>query len=191
MKRIAVFPGRFQPFGPNHYSAYKWLINKFTVDDTYIVTSDVTSNTDSPFNFEEKREIILRNYVPYNNIIKVKNPYKAEELISQFDPDNTVVVFMVGEKDAERFRPFKKDGTRGYFQPFNNLPYYDYKPLSVHGYFLTSPTKIIDPMYGQISGTVLRNIIPQLTPKEFKDVMGWYVESTYSMIEEKLTNFKK
>ena len=37
-KTVAIYPGRFQPFGPHHYEAYKQLANKFGVEDTYIAT---------------------------------------------------------------------------------------------------------------------------------------------------------
>jgi len=183
MKIIAVYPGRFQPFGLNHYGAYTWLKEKFGEENTYIVTSNITNNSDCPFNFEEKKQIILQNKIPEDKIVQVKNPYKAEELIAKFDPYNTMIVFMLGEKDVERIRPIKKDGTPGYFQPYTpNI----ILPLSLHGFYLSSPTEYIHPEYGKISGTLMRNLIPDLHPTNFESLMGWWEPDLYYIIQNKL-----
>lgn len=194
MRTIAVYPGRFQPFGLNHLGAYNWLKEKFGEENTYIVTSNITNNSDCPFNFEEKKQIILQNGIPEDKIVQVKNPYKAEELIMQFDPDNTVVVFMLGEKDAERIRPTKKDGSPGYFQKWEISTlsiWIDKVPLSKHGYFLTSPTEYIYQDYGKISGTDMRTLIPKNNAEYFENLMGWYNLELFEMMKTRLSNLNK
>ena len=57
MRIIAIYPGRFQPFGKNHKSAYDELSKIFGVENTFIATSDKTGEN-SPFNFNEKKKII-------------------------------------------------------------------------------------------------------------------------------------
>jgi hypothetical protein len=54
MKTIAIFPGRFQPFGRHHAEAYEWLSEMFGEKNTYIATSNILDEN-SPFNFLEKK----------------------------------------------------------------------------------------------------------------------------------------
>jgi nicotinamide mononucleotide adenylyltransferase len=37
---VAIYPGRFQPFGKHHAAAFLWLQKQFGTANTYIVTSD-------------------------------------------------------------------------------------------------------------------------------------------------------
>ena len=137
---IAIYPGRFQPFGRHHAEAFKFLKGKFGDKNTFIATSDVVNPPKSPLNFKEKKEIVDK-YGLGKNLVQVKNPYKAEEITSKFDPKTTAVVFMVGEKDMKEDPRFKigkkKDGGDSYFQ--------EYKPgmkmdgYMEHGYLIVAP----------------------------------------------------
>jgi hypothetical protein len=191
---IAIYPGRFQPFGKHHAAAFKWLQKEFGQGNAYIVTSDKVDPPKSPFNFKEKQEII--SHYGFNNLVQVKNPYKAEELMSNFNPEDTAVVFMVGEKDMledPRFKiGTKKDGSPSYFQNYKenkgNLQGFD-----KHGYLITAPhVSIAIPGYGEMSGTELRNVLGTKTvsreekAKAFKDIFGWYDKKTADMIFDKL-----
>lgn len=140
-KKIALMPGRFQPPHIGHMKAWRWLKENF--DDAYIVTSNKVDPPRSPFNFEEKKRLFMFAGVNADHIVQVKNPYQAQEIVSKFDPNSTVVIFGVSEKDmAEdprfQFKP-KKDGSPGYLQSYkkniNQL-----EPLSKHGYVATVPT---------------------------------------------------
>ena len=73
-KIVAIYPGRFQPMGSHHAKAFKGLLTKF--DDAWVATSDKVELPKSPFNFREKKKII--NSYGIKNVMKVKNPYKAE-----------------------------------------------------------------------------------------------------------------
>ena len=191
---IAIYPGRFQPFGKHHAAAFKWLQQQFGQDSAFIVTSDKVDPPKSPFNFEEKKQIV--SHYGFNNIIQVKNPYKAEELMNNYNPEDTAVVFMVGEKDMKEDPRFKigtkKDGSPSYFQSYKdnkgNLQGFD-----KHGYLITAPhVSIAIPGYGEMSGTELRNVLGTKTvsrdekAKIFKDVFGWYDKKTADMIFDKL-----
>ncbi len=93
---IAIYPGRFQPMGRHHKDVYDWLAKQFGEKNTYVVTSDKTDPQRSPFNFQEKKKIINKHGI--KNVVKVVSPYNPQELLKKFDPQKTVIVYMVGEK---------------------------------------------------------------------------------------------
>jgi len=191
---IAIYPGRFQPFGKHHANAFKWLQQQFGQANAFIVTSDKVDPPKSPFNFNEKKQIISQ--YGFNNIIQVKNPYKAEELMNNHNPEETAVVFMVGEKDMKEDPRFKigtkKDGSPSYFQSYKDNKG-NLQGFNKHGYLITAPhISIAIPGYGEMSGTELRNVLGTKTvsrdekAKIFKDVFGWYDKKTADMIFDKL-----
>lgn len=195
-KVIAVYPGRFQPMGKHHAATFLWLQKQFGTNNTYIVTSDKVELPKSPLNFKEKKAVIDM-YGFGNKTIKVKNPYKAEELLSKFDPNTTAVVFMVGEKDMKEDARFKvgklKSGADSYFQNYNdsknNLQGYD-----KYGYLITAPHISLNvPGYGEMSGTKIRQALgdPKLPKEEkkkvFDKIFGWYSEKLANYIIDKFT----
>ena len=118
---IAIYPGRFQPFGKHHAEAFKWLEKQFGGANCYIATSNVVDPVKSPFSFKDKYDIIS-HYNLEDRLVQVKNPYKAEEILSKLNPMDTAVVFMVGAKDMKEDPRFKigkkKDGSDSYFQEY-------------------------------------------------------------------------
>ena len=186
---IAIYPGRFQPFGRHHAEAFRWLQTQFGIENTYVVTSDKTTPGKSPFNFKEKQQII--NQYGIKNVVKVKNPYKAEELLSQFDPDTTAVVFMVGKKDMCDDPRFcvgtLKTGKSTYFQNYKNnennmVSYKD------HGYLIVAPhVALTVPGIGEMSGTSLRQALKNSTPETFKIIMGWFNPTIYNNVKKNLS----
>ena len=186
---VAIYPGRFQPFGKHHAEAFRWLQKQFGKNFTYVATSDKTEPGKSPFNFAEKKQIIKQYGI--TNVVQVKNPYKAEEILSKYDPATTAVVFMVGQKDMEedpRFKiGFKKDGSNSYFQDYaknkGNMQTYD-----KHGYLIVAPHVSLNvPGYGEMSGTALRNVLKTGDDETYKDVLGWYDPKTVAMMKDKLS----
>ena len=191
---IAIYPGRFQPFGKHHAAAFKWLQQQFGGANTYIATSNVVAPPKSPFSFKEKQDII-RQYGYDDRLVQVKNPYKSEELLKDFDPETTAVVFMVGAKDMQSDPRFamkpKKDGSPSYFQDYkkskSNLQGFD-----KHGYLIVAPhISIKIPGYGEMSGTILRKALGAKIPRsekieQFKAIFGWYDPKTADMIFNKL-----
>lgn len=174
---VAIYPGRFQPMGKHHAQAFKWLKSKFK--NAYVGTSDKVQLPKSPFSFNEKKKII--NSYGIKNIVKVKNPYKAEEILKKYDPETTAAVFMVGEKDQQRlggkfFRPWKGKAEVGYKQG---------------AYTIIAPhVSLKVPGYGEMSGTAIRtalganNITDGDRARLFKHIFGHM--KNYKLITKKL-----
>lgn len=104
---IVIYPGRFQPFHRGHYEVYKSLVEKYGDDRVFIATSDKTEPGKSPFNFDDKQNIMTKMFdIDPEHIIKAeKSPYNPDEFIKKLPP-GTPVVFAIGEKDAARMKGF-------------------------------------------------------------------------------------
>ena len=89
---VAIYPGRFQPMGKHHAEVFKWLQGKFGTQHTYIATTNKVQLPKSPFNFREKRSIMLKHGI--KNIVQVKNPYNPAEILNKYDPKRTTVVIV-------------------------------------------------------------------------------------------------
>ena len=187
-KIVGIYGGRFQPFGPHHLKTYKWLKSK--VDDAYITTSDIKKPPKHPMNYREKLRHMLKMGVPKNRIIKERVPLKAE-LLKKYDPETTAVIYIFGEKDADRLKGGrKKTGGLSYFQDYkknkNNL-----KGWEEHGYFMTAPHQSIKVGGQEVSGTVMRNLLgsPKIDdkdrPKLFKQAFGYFDKGVYNMMTNK------
>ena len=174
---IAIYPGRFQPMGKHHAKTYRWLTGQF--DKAYVATSGKVSLPKSPFSFSEKKKIINSHGI--SNVVQVKNPYQATEILKKYDPETTAAVFMVGKKDASRlggkfFRPWKGKAEVGYKDGAYTI-IAPHVSLSVSG-------------YGEMSGTTIRKALgdKSLEKKEktklFKGVFGH--TKNYNMIVKKL-----
>jgi len=175
MKTIAIYPGRFQPFGKHHAATFLWVQNKFGANNSYIATSDIVDPFQNPFSFNEKKAIISA-YGMGGKVKKVKDPYKAEEITKLVNADDTAVVFVVGQKDLERLNV----DSGGYFLTYPG-PNKKLKPLSKNGYVLIAPHISLNvPGYGEMSGTQLRKALGDTSvsrkekEKLFKDAFGWY-----------------
>ena len=119
-KVVVVYSGRFQPFHKGHFATYDNLVRKFGKDSVYIGTSNVTDSKKSPFNFKEKKAIMMQMFgIPSSKIVNVKNPYRPEEILNKYDSDTTGLIVVVGEKDQNRlsgkyFTPYKGKVEQGY-----------------------------------------------------------------------------
>ena len=69
-KVVAIYPGRFQPFGPHHKKVFDALRGKF--DDVYIATSNIQRLPRHPLNFVEKKKHMIKMGVPAKSIIQEK-----------------------------------------------------------------------------------------------------------------------
>jgi predicted small metal-binding protein len=193
-KLLVIYPGRFQPFHKGHKAVFDHLVSKYGTDNVFIATSDKVALPKSPFNFDEKIKMMKLTGLPVNRVVKVKNPYQAQEITQTVDPDSTAVIFAVSKKDMAEdprfsFKP-KKDGSPSYFQPMpsdsNTMA-----PLSKHGYITTVPTfnfKVLgEPMK---SATEIRAMFPKLDPKQqallIKDLFGAYSEDVHELLANKI-----
>jgi len=182
-KVIAIYPGRFQPFGPHHKKVYDTLKSKF--GDAYITTSAIQQPPRHPLSFNEKVKHMVKMGVPKNKIINEKVPYVANNLLKKFDKDTTAVVYVFGAKDAGRLKGgTKKSGGKTYYQDFKkNIN--DLKGFEEHGYIYEAPTVKVS---GISSGTEIRNLLgsPKIDDKKreqiFKKTFGYFDNSTYEMM---------
>jgi hypothetical protein len=189
---IAIYPGRFQPAGRHHAAAWTWLQTMFGANETYLATSDLIEPPRSPFTFHEKQEILKAHGVPDEKIVQTTNPYKAEEITSQYDPETTAVVFMIGKKDMGEDPRFKnvdgklKSGEAAYYKDFEKNKG-RLEPLSKHGYLITAPHISLNvPDHGEMSGTSLRKYLENASKEEFTAVMGFVDQDLYNMIQDRL-----
>ena len=190
-KVVVVYPGRFQPMGRHHAATYAALTNKFGADNVYVATSNVVKAPNSPLNFEQKKDIMIKHGIPANKIVQTRNPYQAQELLDNFDPNTTAVVFAVGKKDMQESPRFanlggvRKDGKPAYFRKFEGAD--DLAGFSEHGYVTVAPHVSINvPGIGEMSGTALRKVLSTADEKTFEQVMGWFDPNTYAMLQNTL-----
>lgn len=182
---LVIYPGGFHPFHLGHASVFDHLANKFSDGEVFVAATD--TKTERPFGFDDKKFLANQSGVPKNRFVQVKSPYKAEEITKDFDPDNTVLIFAVSEKDRDRFSfAPKKDGSSAYFQPYSED---SDAPMSKHGYIYIVPKidfsiagKVIDSaskirqMYTDGDDEERENIIKDLyplakAPKKIKRVL--------------------
>jgi hypothetical protein len=143
MNYLVIYPGRFHPFHLGHKASYDWLIQQFGENSVYVASSGKQEAETSPFEYSDKVKMATKLGVPAGRIKKVKNPYQATEItdaLSDEEKANTVLVFAVSDKDAQRFnyKP-RADGSPSYLQP---LPpdEKEIKPMTQHGYVIITPT---------------------------------------------------
>ena len=144
---VVVYPGRFQPLHRGHKAVYDELVAEFG-PNVYIATSNKTDPDRSPFDFEDKLRMARAAGIPADKVQQVKNPYSASEITDRFVPENTVLLFAVGDKDMDTDPRFKfdadglgrkKDGSLSYLQKWPGM--HKAKTLDQHGYIIAAPTK--------------------------------------------------
>ena len=192
MKKIAIYPGRFQPFGLHHKKVFESLQSEFGEGNVYIVTSNKTDNDKSPFNFAEKAKIMTATGIPQNQIKEVRSPYAPQELFDELGDKQIVAVFVYGAKDAGRLQYTKKDGSQGYYKPYDegetNLETYD-----IRGYVKISPTFDIPiqtrDQVESMSGTTIRKAIKNgIDPKK---IYGNLENDVLELITNKIGSIKE
>lgn len=197
-----VYGGRFEPFHKGHFAVYKHLKSMFDPESVWIATSDKTNFSKkngeiSPFNFSEKKELMLRLFrMEEDKIVKCSNPaFNPREIFERYDNAPMVYVAVVGEKDVERYKSAK------FFEPYPKL---NGKPLPFSqakdglktladkkGYYLS-----IEKQSGGISGTEVRDKILEAADDEkelhtlFKQFFGHYDEIAKDLIVSKLKEIK-
>jgi cytidyltransferase-like protein len=196
MKILAVYPGRFQPFHKGHAQVFQWLKNKF--GSAVIATSDKVEAPKSPFNFKEKKSMMRLAGVPANSIKHVTNPYIAREILQEYDPKTTVLIFAVSQKDMDEDPRFsfakRKDGKPGYLQPYKGnekklKPFGDVQ--SPKGYVVVTPTFTFD-VLGKpaTSASELRKQFVTLTDAKQKafiqDLFGGYDTTIHKLMKTKI-----
>lgn len=167
MNVIAVYSGRFQPFGRHHKQAFDWLCSKFGRENCWIATSGKVDDR-SPLTFDEKRSIIKKYGI--DNVVQVDNPYRP--IIPNVDPKNTILFVMLGAKDEGRIQYFKKDGTPAYYREYYGQK--DLEPMSTCGYIVIAPHISIKHGDNELSGTYIRKTLSFAPQSTFSEIMGFY-----------------
>jgi len=148
---VVIYPGRFHPFHIGHGKVFKYLKQKYKGAQVFIASSDKTDNHKSPFTFQEKKKMMQLAGVDPNSIVQCKVPYVATEITDRFDPDKTVIVYAVSEKDMAEDPRFNfpevgmalltrgaKKGQPAHMQKWPGMK--NAKPLRDHSYITTVPT---------------------------------------------------
>jgi Cytidylyltransferase-like len=135
MRTVAVYPGRFHPFSSGHKAVYDHLAADPNIDDVYVVTSAKQNDTDSPFSYADKVDMMTKMGVPSSHIIQVKNPYKIDEIIQRLnlDPEQDRLIYALGSDDANRFK-YTKDSPLQLLTDQLKM-----KPVSQHAYVKIIP----------------------------------------------------
>lgn len=191
MDTVVIYPGRFHPFHKGHKSVYDTLVKRFGKDRVYIATSNKVDPPKSPFTFDEKRAMMALTGVDPSRVVQVKNPYQATEITDNLDPQNTIALFAVSDKDMAQdprfsFKP-RKDGGASYYQPAQK----DMQPMSEHGYIITVPTLQFNvlgkPMRSASEFRANFAVADSETQKAMiTDLFGRYDPKTHSTMSQKI-----
>jgi len=160
MKQLVIMPGGFHPFHAGHAALYQSAVQAFPGADVYVAATNDTSTRPFPFAIKEKLAKLAG--VAPDHFIQVKSPFRAEEIVHRFDPNDTQLIFVRSEKDANKPPQgggTKKDGSLSYWQPLGN----DAQPLTKHAYMAYLPTVEFGP--GMTSATEIRAAWPNLNEK--------------------------
>jgi hypothetical protein len=162
MTTVVIMPGGFHPFHAGHLALYNSAKRAFPDADVYVAaTDDVTSR---PFPFQIKEKLAQLAGVNKGRFMRVKSPFKAEEITAPYNPAKDVLIFVRSEKDATK-QPqaggVKKDGSASYLQPL--LGAKKLEPFAKHAYMAYLPTVEFGP--GMTSATEIRGAWPTLNEK--------------------------
>lgn len=165
-KTIVIFPGGFHPFHLGHKSIFDNIQKTFPNAETYIAITGYTE--ERPFTATEKKLIIASTGIDPKHIVEVKSPFRAEEILKNYNPSKDKVIFAVSEKEKldptrkSLFTRTKKDGTPSYFQDYTSE---DMAPFGKHGYIYIFPSiKFGKDVFGKDikSASELRNLYSNL-----------------------------
>jgi phosphopantetheine adenylyltransferase len=136
MRTVAVYPGRFHVFHQGHRAVYDHLVKQFGPENVYIATSDKQNETDSPFTYSDKVDMMTKMGVPPGRIVPVTNPYNIKEIAKTLglDPEQDVLIYALGAKDAERFE-YKSQSALQLRATTKKM-----KPVGKHAYVEVVPT---------------------------------------------------
>lgn len=162
MSTIVIMPGGFHPFHAGHLALYQSAQRAFPGADVYVAATDDTSTR--PFPFAVKEKLAQLAGVNPGRFMRVKSPFRAEEITRGYSPERDVLIFVRSEKDATKPpQPggVKKNGEPAYLQPLESAQ--KLEPFARHAYMAYLPTVEFGP--GMTSATEIRSAWPRLTQK--------------------------
>ena len=154
-------PGGFHPFHAGHAALYQSARQAFPGADVYVAATNDTSAR--PFPFQIKEKLAQLAGVDKGRFMQVKSPFQATEITAPYNAEDTQLIFVRSQKDADKPpRPggVKKNGEPSYLQPYNKN---STAPMSQQGYMAYLPTVEFGP--GMTSATEIRAAWPQLNEK--------------------------
>lgn len=162
MTTVVIMPGGFHPFHAGHYALYQQARKAFPDAEVFVAATNDTSAR--PFPFAVKEKLAKLAGVEPGHFVQVKSPFRADEITSQFDPQQDTLIFVRSEKDANKppqAGGVKKDGTPAYLQPLAGQK--KLEPFSRHAYMAYLPTVEFGP--GMTSATEIRTAWPGLNDR--------------------------
>lgn len=183
---VALYPGRFQPFGRHHFAVYENLKERF--GEICLVTSEL-KGPKNPFNFEEKRRIIAGYGITPERVVRRDRRLDPAGILRElgFDPRTTAAVVGFGAKDLALRRHFEK-----HFRPLEEA---GGKPLpsTRRSYFAIIHLDAPLSLQGRtLSGTLARELLgdpaasPEARQQAFRDCFGWYDEEICEWVTARL-----
>ena len=162
MKQLVIMPGGFHPFHAGHLALYQSARDAFPGADVKVAATNDTSQRPFPFKIKEKLAQLAG--VKPGDFYQVKSPFRAEEITKSYNPEDTELIFVRSEKDANKPPQAggnKKDGNPAYLQPLagQEVLY----PMNKHAYMAYLPTVEFGP--GMTSATEIRTAWPTLNDK--------------------------
>jgi hypothetical protein len=161
MKQVVIMPGGFHPFHAGHAALYQSAKAAFPGADVYVAATDDTSTR--PFPFQVKEKLAQLAGVDKGRFVQVKSPFQATEITAPYNAEDTQLIFVRSQKDADKPpRPggVKKNGEPSYLQPYDTN---STAPMSQQGYMAYLPTVEFGP--GMTSATEIRAAWPKLNEK--------------------------
>lgn len=161
MSLNVIMPGGFHPFHAGHRALYEAAQKAFPGANIYIAATNDTKTR--PFPFALKEKLARLSGVKPGQFVQVKSPFQPREITENLDPNSDVVVFVRSEKDKNEHPVAggtKKDGTPGYFQPWNPN---NMQAFGKHAHVAYLPTVEFGP--GITSATEIRDAWPRLNDK--------------------------
>ena len=161
MKKLVIMPGGFHPFHAGHAALYRSARKAFPDADVYVAATDDTSAR--PFPFAVKEKLAKLAGVEPGRFVRVKSPFRAEEITQGYDANDTVLIFVRSTKDQDKPpQPggVKRNGTAAYLQPLSDDP----EPMTQHGYMAYLPT--VEFAGGLTSATQIRDRWPTLSHRD-------------------------
>jgi phosphopantetheine adenylyltransferase len=201
MRTIVVYGGRFQPVHRGHKASFDWLVNKYGAANVYMSSAEKAPGPKDPFEWNEKKQIAVAMGIPSDKFLSIKNAY-VETLIRDvipYDPENTVVITALSQKDGDRLVgknvdaegfALKKDGTRASMQwlPENPEPV-----VKGHFYVVATPTVHFSVAGNQVTGaTQIREMYAQANNKQrnkiITDLYGQVNPALRKLFDNRLGN---
>ena len=191
MKTIGIYPLQGQPPHLGYKKAYEKL-KHYAGPDTFVVTTDFDPSVKAPLHFGDKEQILARHNIPSSHIKKVKDLKNPIEVLDNFDPETTVVIFAMNKTEASRILQ-----SNPYFKSFTSSESH-LLPFKHHSYIIIVDDSLIaKDKEGKQKVYTSKNIREALgshrftknqKEKWFKTFFGWFDLGLFELLKNKYTH---